>query len=199
MRFRDAAKIYRAGLRVHDPALPSAAEWQEAVASDLPALISYAYDYGIPDRGIEGTWGGPFIPVMLPLEFVPTLVKELAKIAIQRDDNGRRRVVGEHIDKYLREHIRGTPYEAGWNFTPSFAVKELALLVLFRDYYRGRFGPQSKDLESAINDAGEAIGRELHATLLDPEPRAFNRRFGYLRKEVEMAHQVRLARSRNDR
>jgi hypothetical protein len=203
MLVADAVKIYVAGLRVQDGAYDSAAErdaalksgkclhsvyeWQMAFAEHLPVVQGHLYGYGVKGRFV-GVYDAPFIPVMLPPEYIPTLSEELANLVVPRDDGKRRTTVGEKIEAFFSERVsRDAGRGVSWNFSAHYAVEQIAMRVLFRDFYRGRFGPRTERLDTAINEAGLAIARELQRTLSDAEPRAFERTFARLSDALEQA------------
>jgi hypothetical protein len=206
MLLRDAAKIYVAGLRMQPPPFNSRAEveaavaageyvhsqyeWQMAFSEQLPAVISFHYGYGVEGR-FEGTYDKPFLPVMVPLEYVSGLAEELAVLVVQRDERGRRQRIGARIEQFLKDKIAGVGGALSWNFSAKYVVEHIALSVLFRDYYEGRFGKQTGTLNSAVNEAAYAIGRELQRMLYDPEPRAFDRGLERLKNETDEAYRNR--------
>jgi len=207
MLFSDAAKIFVAGLRVHDhdfesPSqradamakgehLQSKHEWLTAVSHEVPTIQSFHYGHGVPGRS-EGIYGKPFIPVMLPLEYVATLSEELAFVAVERDDGGHRGRVGGSIEKFFKAKLapRNSSDQISWNSSASYAVEQIVMRVLFRDYYRGCFGEPGERLYSAVNEAGFRITRELDRTLVDPQPRAFERAFQRLGNDIARAKRV---------
>ena len=206
MLLRDAAKIYVAGMCMQPRPFSSRAEtqaavaageyvhsaydWQMAFSEQLPAVIAFHYGYGVEGR-FQGTYDRAFLPVMVPLEYVSGLAEELATVVVERDERGRRQRIGERIEKFLKEKIGGVGAAPTWNFSAGYAVEHIALSVLFRDYWRGQFGEPTATLYTAVNEAGYAIGRELHRMLHDPGPRAFDRGLERLRNEVEEARRAR--------
>jgi hypothetical protein len=82
------------------------------------------------------------------------------------------------------------PLEIRWSFSGAYAARQIAEMVLFREYYWGRFGPPSEALYNAVNQTGVAFGREMERVLADPGPRAFENAFARLRAEIDTARKT---------
>jgi hypothetical protein len=208
MLIADAVKIYIAGIRIQESDATSDAdreakrksgeylhspyEWQIAFGEHLPVVQHYLYGYGFEFR-FKGIFDGPFVPVMLPLEYVPVLAEELAAVIVERDDGRQRARKGEQIERFLKDKVTMNTAAGSvpWNFSASYAIEQIATRVLFRHYYRGRFGKPDERLYSAVNEAGFAISREFERMLGDERPGAFGRAKKRLSDEVEMARKTR--------
>jgi len=203
MLFNDAAKIYVAGLRMGDrffasPELRAAAiangewvhstsEWLKTVSRELPDIPKFQYGLSVLGR-FDGPSDRPFIPVMLPLEYIDTLSEQLANLAIARDARGRRPRAGKKIEEFFRIKIAGRDaLGVPWNFSASYAVEQIAMRVLYASYYRGHLGEPSEWLDNELTNVASAISRELHRALTDPQPRAFERVFDRLAADVNKA------------
>lgn len=159
MTFSDAARIYVAGLRSREPELPTALEWQTAVAREVPAIPRFHYGYGVPGR-MTGVFERPFIPILLPREYIPTIAEELADLIVPRDRDSKRRKVGEMIEAYFRAQLDGTdPLVPRWNSTAVYAVEQIVAYVGFAHLYQRRFGPQSEALFTAVNEIAPDVAK----------------------------------------
>ena len=190
MLLRDAAKVWVAGMRADSPDLDRTGDWHMAVSSALPVIPKFHYGYSVPGR-FEGTYDRPFDPVMMPKTYVATLVEELAELVVERDDGvKRRRRQGEKIERFFEDKFELRPDHVPWNSSASYAIEQIVNLVLFREYYRGRLGARSDSRYTMVNELGVAVSREIGAVLADTKPRAFERAFDRLGKQVESARKT---------
>jgi len=187
MLLRDAALIMVAGMRTNDPRLDSNYDWQMALNEHLPVIGRFHHGYGVPGR-FAGIWDGPFEPVLVPRAYVETLADELSKVAMPRDKGGKRRpALGARLQTFLNAKFTAQPPQTPWNSSASFAIQNIALSVLFREFYRGRFGAYTAELDAAVNEAGYAIGRAVERMLADEQPGAYQRLSERLAEEVAAA------------
>jgi|GEM_PF-6178393 len=185
MLYSDAAKIWVAGARSRNPCLDGPERWLELTALNVPSIASYHFGYGVPNRA-EGTYGCPFIPVMLPPGYFATLACELADIAVERDQRGTRGRVGRKIEAFLQGNLAKSSGSCQpWNESAVYAVEQIVSLVMYRAYYIGRFGEASAALDNAVNEIGDRVGRELRSMLVDRSSRPFENLMKRLRDDVE--------------
>jgi len=189
MLLTDAAKIFIAGARLRPSDEWTSPSWYQDVSNRIPIIPRFHSGHGVPGR-FEGIYDKPFIPVMVPLEYIRELSDDLANLVIERDDGKRRPIVGERIEAFLRAKI--TQGQAGlrWNDTALFAIREVCMRVLFAHYYRGRFGALNDHLDSMITNAAVAIEREMHRILSDPDPGAFDRAMQRLSGDIQTAREA---------
>jgi len=110
---------------------------------------------------------------------------------VERDDRGRRRRVGERIEAYLKERTRGRPTgPVGWTFAGPYAVREVAMRILFREFYRGRFGARSEALGHAMTEIALKLEREFERICSGIEPDIFEQVVKRLANEVEEARLI---------
>ena len=189
MLIRDAATIAAAGMRGLDPHLPSPTDWHVAISNELPVILKFHHGYGVPNR-FKGIYDTPFEPVMMTRAQATTLVEQLAFVAVERDDgDGRRAKKARQFQEFFDAKYAGSRGQVGWNASASYAIEHVAALVVFRDFYRGRFGPYSRELEDGINEVGHSIGMEIDRILADREPGAFERGMERLQGEVQISRE----------
>lgn len=116
-----------------------------------------------------------------------TLAEELASVVVLRDKRkGQRKRVGTAIEKLLNSKFERSSGLVPWNFSYAFGM--LATQVLFREYYRGRFGKASEERYNDVNEVAVAIEHVFEQLANSEDLAAFEKISKQLERQIERLH-----------